>query len=154
MNTSLGRVSGVIVVSCILGAAFPALGVTHTVNQVDFAFDPADIVVAPGDTVEWIWSSGSHTVTSGTPCTADDVHFNEPLTSGNPTVTFVVPNDGTTLIPYFCSPHCLGGMVGSITIEGNPIPTVSQWGLVLTALLLTAAGTVVFTRRRATANAA
>jgi len=89
---------------------------THVVNQVGTSFSPANIVVSPGDTIEWHWSAGIHTVTSGSPCTPDGVYFDSPLTSGNPLFSYVVPNDGTTFIPYFCMPHCLLGMQGTITI--------------------------------------
>ena len=89
----------------------------HQVVQVGFTFEPADITVVPGDYVEWHWSDLSHTLTSGTPCTPDNVFFNEPFDAANPLVTFVVPNDGTTFIPYFCIPHCNRDMTGTITIE-------------------------------------
>lgn len=38
---------------------------TFIVNQVGTTFDPDSIVIQPGDTVQWIWASLSHTVTSG-----------------------------------------------------------------------------------------
>lgn len=90
---------------------------THVVNQVGFTFDPASITVNPGDTIEWHWASSSHTVTSGTPCTADGLFFDSPLTSAAPLFSYVVPDDGTTFIPYFCRPHCGIGMQGTITIS-------------------------------------
>jgi plastocyanin len=42
-----------------------AKAMTHTVNQVNRAFDPSDLIVSVGDTVQWIWSSLPHTVTNG-----------------------------------------------------------------------------------------
>ena len=100
-----------------LGLAGVANATTHVVNQVGFTFDPAEVVVQPGDTVEWHWQVDIHTVTSGTPCTADGLYFDEGLTSANPTVAYVIPDDGTTSIPYFCRPHCISEMTGTITIQ-------------------------------------
>jgi len=91
------------------------VGITHVVNQVGFSFAPVNITVLPGDTVEWHWSSGFHTVTSGLPCTSDGL-FHELLDPANTLATFVIPDDGTTLIPYLCVPHCGIGMTGTITI--------------------------------------
>ncbi len=129
--------------------AAPALGATHTVNQVNNTFVPSAISVQPGDTVEWIWASGGHTVTSGTPCTSD-ARFDTDLNSGNPTVVFDVPaNEPAGDIPYFCIPHCGVGMTGIITVEaGAPIPTVSEWGLIAMTLLILSIATVVLTRRK------
>jgi plastocyanin len=126
------------------GAAF---GATHTVNQVGLTFQPSDITISQGDTVEWIWSSGGHTVTEGTPCTYNG-GFNEPLNSSNPTVTLTFTDVGT--IEYFCQPHCGLGMVGSITIEAaSPaVPTFGQWGLIALGVTLVGAAAVVFARRR------
>ena len=97
-------------------------GVIHVVEQIGTTFVPADITVQPGDTIMWNWSLGNHTVTSGTPCTPDGLFFDEVLDSVNPQVSFVVPDDGTTFIPYFCIPHCLIAMTGTITVESVGIP--------------------------------
>jgi glucose/arabinose dehydrogenase/plastocyanin len=96
----------------------PVLAGTHTVNVQNFAFDPADITVAPGDTVEWTWIEGSHTVTSGEPCTFDGVFFDHPINSSNTMFSWEVPGElaGETLA-YFCMPHCGFGMVGSIEVS-------------------------------------
>ena len=94
-------------------------GFTHVVQQVGFTFVPADITVRAGSTIEWHWESGAHTITSGTPCTADGQFLTEPLSEVNPVVSFVVPS-GPTFIPYFCTPHCKSSMVGTITIEQGP----------------------------------
>jgi hypothetical protein len=83
------------------------------------SFIPADIAVAPGDTVHWTYVSGGfHTVTSGTPCAADNQFFNDALFDGGPEVTWVVPESlPEQVIPYFCIPHCDFAMTGSITVE-------------------------------------
>jgi glucose/arabinose dehydrogenase/plastocyanin len=91
---------------------------THTVTQSGTTFSPSSITVAPGDTVHWVWTSGSHTVTSGTPCTADGIHFDAPLNSTHPTFDYVIPTFVTS-IPYFCRPHCAFGMTGVITVQST-----------------------------------
>ena len=91
---------------------------THLVDQVGHTFVPANIVVEPGDIVEWRWADSSHTVTSGSPCTPDG-RFDEPLTDSNSLVSFTVPLDEPNGdIPYFCIPHCEVGMTGTITVQG------------------------------------
>ena len=101
----------------LVGTLQAMAGTTHIVNQFGMSFSPANITVQVGDVVEWRWSSGLHTVTSGSPCTHDNQFFDENLTSVNSIVTFAIPNDGTTFIPYFCRPHCGVGMTGTITIS-------------------------------------
>ncbi len=87
----------------------------HIVNQIGTTFSPSAITVAPGDTVRWVWSSGTHTVTSGTPCTPDGIYFDSPLSAAVPQFEWVVPMDVAS-VPYFCIPHCGMGMTGTITV--------------------------------------
>jgi plastocyanin len=93
-----------------------SLAATHTVTQSGMTFSPSSITVAPGDTIHWVWTSGTHTVTSGPPCTADGIYFNSPLTSAHPTFDYVVPASASS-IPYFCTFHCAFGMTGLITVQ-------------------------------------
>jgi len=97
-----------------------AQAAVHEVAVRDMEFDPANIVVAPGDTIHWVWESGSHTVTSGSACTYDGTYFDETISSGSPTFDFVVPT-GVASIPYFCRPHCFFGMEGLITVQADPV---------------------------------
>ncbi len=94
----------------------------HVVTQMGLQFDPAEITVAPGDTVQWNWMSGSHTVTSGSDCTFDEIHFDEPLNSANPTATYEIPATFTGVIDYFCRPHCTLEMTGVINVVGDDCP--------------------------------
>lgn len=102
--------------AAMLICAPPTVASIHEVQVRNFAFDPSTLTVSPGDTVRWTWESGSHTVTSGTPCTHDGLYFDEPMTSSNQVAEFVVPS-GVKSIPYFCRPHCGIGMTGMINIE-------------------------------------
>lgn len=99
-------------------------GVTHEVTQINLTFDPLSLEVAPGDTIRWIWTSGSHTVTSGTFCTFDGLYFDVLFDSVNPLFEFVVPLDLEGEIPYFCLPHCFSNMVGTFTVlTAAPCPS-------------------------------
>jgi len=102
----------------------PALGQTiHDVNQTGFTFTPQVVTITAGDSVRWLWSGGSHTVTSGTPCTADGA-FSYPLNSSNPQVLIPFTTPGT--YPYFCIPHCGMGMTGTVMVQPQvcePDPT-------------------------------
>lgn len=143
----LGMVVSVLVLAGSVGAA------VHQVTVRNFEFDPVNVVVAPGDTVQWIWESGSHTVTSGDPpCVPDGLYFDEPINSGSPTYSYVVPMGAPSSIPYFCIPHC-PLMAGTITVQA-PVPAASTWGLVVLALLLATAATIVLGRPRTSAAAA
>ena len=93
-----------------------ALAATHTVDQVGFTFVPDDLTIEVGDTVEWVWSGGSHTVTSGVSGSGDagDL-FNSPLTAANPLFSFTFTETGD--VPYHCVPHAGLGMVGIIRVD-------------------------------------
>ncbi len=90
--------------------------VTWTVAQVAFEFSPSTLRVRPGDVVQWTWTDGDHTVTSGAGCQFDQTNFDEPLNRDYPVAEFVVPA-GVAEIPYFCRPHCGMGMTGLLIVE-------------------------------------
>lgn len=88
-------------------------------------FSPADIAIAVGDTVHWVWQSGGHNVASGLPGsptpyfysgapavagTTFDVVFDMPFIIANPAPGFIYD--------YYCEPHGqLFGMVGSVSVN-------------------------------------
>lgn len=90
----------------VLLCAHTASAAEIVVQQINFSFVPAAITVQAGDTIRWVRTGGSHTVTSGVNCTASGL-FNAPLNSANPSFTWTVPAaTAGTVIPYFCLPHC------------------------------------------------
>ena len=103
----------------VLALSGTAFATTWNVTASGFSFSPATLTVAPGDTIHWS-GSGSHTVTSGTPCTADGIYFDSPLDLTHPTFDFVVPT-GVPVIHYFCRIHCAFGMTGVINIHSADI---------------------------------
>lgn len=103
--------------ACIAPAT---LATNHVVTQSGFTFSPSTINARPGDTIQWVRTGGSHTVTSGSACTANGI-FSGVLNSTSTTFTWVVPaSAANSTIPYFCNPHCLSGMTASIVV-GPPV---------------------------------
>ncbi len=92
-----------------------------TVNQNSFTFSPDSVNAQVGDSITWVWHGGGHTVTSGSNCTANGL-FNGTLSVALQSFTWVVPpSSAGTTIPYFCTPHCLGGMDGSIIVAAAAV---------------------------------
>ena len=121
---------GTVMLSSLLVIVFavPATAATHTVNQTGTTFDPADLTIAVGDEVQWVWSGGSHTVTSGTGLSdpqAGDL-FDASLTSGSTTFSFTFDTAGDH--PYFCRPHVGLGMTGVVHVEPSVSTEESTWG--------------------------
>ncbi len=103
-----------------LAALLPAAGAratVHIVNQTSLTFVPANITIASGDTVRWVWSAGTHTVTNGADSGDPDLGtlFDAPLTTANRTFQFRFTTVG--VVPYLCRPHATLGMVGSVTVQ-------------------------------------
>ena len=98
------------------------------ISQTGFSYSPENGTAAPGDTLRFTWSGGTHTVTTGSNCAAGDFDgfsFDEPLSMANPLVEIVIPNDFTGDIEYFCNiaAHCSSfGMIGFVTVEGGSTP--------------------------------
>ena len=80
-------------------------------------FDPANVQVAPGDTVTWTNAdTASHTVTSGK--STDNVTgtvFDSGLVKAGATFSFQFPNSGT--FNYFCQVH--PWMTGMVTVAAG-----------------------------------
>lgn len=87
------------------------------------SFDPDSVTIAPGDTVEWIWSefnSHAHSVTSGANGTSDGL-FDSAIRQHPYTFSFTFPNAGT--FHYFCRPHYDLGMAGRVIVDGTATPS-------------------------------
>jgi len=99
---------------------------THTVMVGEggaLSFTPANLTIAVGDTVRWVWSSGGHSVVSGTNGNAnnkfcspsDNGCDNPPLSNMGATYEHVFAQAGN--FPYYCSVHFSLGMTGSIKVR-------------------------------------
>ncbi|ALJ21594.1 cupredoxin domain-containing protein [Microbacterium sp. No. 7] len=98
----------VVLAGCSDAAPEPAV----TVMVTDMSYQPADITVKPGDTVEWVFDDGGmpHDVAGDGPL--EGVLQSELLTEGSYTYTF----DEAGEFGYHCTPHPM--MVGTVTVEG------------------------------------
>ena len=98
-------------------------------NKIRFVPDTLNISL--GDTVRWTWGSDAHSVTSGTPCTADGQFCSpdnmnceaEILSNTGAVYEHTFTQAGT--FSYFCALHCFAGMTGIINVSppSRPHPT-------------------------------
>lgn len=107
--------------SLCLGASL-APAATYTIQQQGTTFSPSEVIIFAGDTVEWVWNSGSHTVTSGAGAADPDAGtmFDMPLDSSNQKQSFVYTSAGD--FPFFCIPHESQGMTGVVHVQPAPLP--------------------------------
>ncbi|MEI6059529.1 MAG: BACON domain-containing carbohydrate-binding protein [Bacteroidota bacterium] len=114
----LALITLLIVISPI-GRAF---AVKHIISVQNYSFTPASIPdVVVGDTIRWVWVSGSHTTTSTT-IPASAATWNSPISSTTTTYDYKVTLAGT--YNYKCTPHAAMGMVGSF-VASAPAATLS-----------------------------
>ena len=78
----------------------------------NFFFNPSSLNVNVGDTVKWVWSSGSHTTTSSS-IPGGAAAWDQLITSSNTTFSYKVTVAGT--YNYVCTPHAAMGMIASFT---------------------------------------
>jgi plastocyanin len=96
-------------------------------------FAPSTVNITIGDTVHWTWVGFGHTVTSGSPCTANSTFCspsdancaNDP--TSNPPSTYSHVFNLVGVFPYFCRIHCLFGMTGTINVA--PAITAVTFGV-------------------------
>ena len=99
---------------------------THTVMVGpggSLVFSPANLTIAAGDTVRWVWQSFGHSVVSGTDGNADNLFCspsdsgcdNPPLSNAGSMYEHTFTQAGT--FPYYCSVHVVLGMTGSIKVQ-------------------------------------
>ena len=103
----------------VLFLAIPAIcnaQTTHVVQVTDFAFTPKDITIQAGDTVRWENAPGG----AGHNVIAEDLSFASGAVTSSWTYEHEFTEGGS--FPYYCQPHRLDGMVGSVTVEGSVEP--------------------------------
>ena len=123
----LRDVVGMALMMLLLGAVPPrALAAEHVVEMIGVSFSPANIQIIQGDVVRWVNNSGLlHTATSGAGC-SPTAFWDSGLLDPGRQFSFTFNIVGT--FPYYCIPHCLIGMVGSVEVDG-PVSTIeSTWG--------------------------
>ena len=85
---------------------------THVVQASDFEFTPAELTIAKGDTVKWVWVNGMHTTTSDT--TSGATVWDALLDQSHLSYSYVFNQTG--IFPYYCIYHVSFGMKGTITV--------------------------------------
>lgn len=98
--------------------AFTTRATVVIITQEDNTFSPATVNVHVGDTIRWIWTSGSHTTTSSN-IPAGAQAWNSPLTASVTQFDYVVTVEGTH--NYVCTPHANIGMIGSFQASAAPL---------------------------------
>lgn len=113
--------STLIAATVALSTTTSLMGAVIIVNQQGATFVPATVNAQVGDTIRWVWNGGGHTVTSGSDCEPSGV-FDGDISSATPTFEWTVdPSAAGESIGYFCVPHCVFFMVGTIVVEPAPI---------------------------------
>lgn len=144
----------VLAVLLVLGVVTGASAATHHVAIQSMSFSPAQLTIAPGDTVTWTLQSGFHSTTSNT-----GVWDSPNMSTPGETYSFTFPNSGT--FPYHCRIHPMMNAVITVSstkvgtstaIESSANPTVSGQNGTLTATVMKTgssseqpSGTVTFT---------
>ena len=108
--------------------AGPALAGQVRVNVINNLFVPSGVTVNAGDQVVWVWLAGTHTVTSGDTlaCAADGTFNSGSMTGAGKSFAWKTPASAGNG-PYYCAPHCFGGMWGSIFRVTTPAVAVSDF---------------------------
>lgn len=87
-------------------------GRTHSISVGSGTFSPRVIDIQLGDTVEFIWTSGTNSVTSGFHCKADGMFTSATrVTPATYRVTFL----RTGVFPFYSEPEC-STMTGLIAV--------------------------------------
>jgi len=86
---------------------------THVVQVNDFNFSPANITIQAGDTVRWENPPGG----AGHNLIAEDLSFSQGVLGASWTFEHTFTQAGQN--PYYCAPHRVDGMTGSVTVEGS-----------------------------------
>ena len=96
------------------------------VNVSNFAFSPRAVNLNTGDHVVWIWTTGTHSVTSGDSASGSvSGVFNTTIAVG-PTSTFSFQSSTLQTIPYYCIPH-RPDMAGRVIVQASGNTTASDF---------------------------
>lgn len=119
------NINPLLVLCAILLAPFFSARATTFQVQVGaggLKFKPANITVAPGDTVQWVWAGDGHSTTSGTPGNPDGLWDSGVQNTG---FTFSYTFNIAGTFNYYCTPHgsCCG-MIGTVVVAAPTVGAV------------------------------
>ncbi|MCX6165408.1 MAG: T9SS type A sorting domain-containing protein [Ignavibacteriae bacterium] len=95
-----------------------SVATTRIINVQNFSFSPNSLNAFVGDTIKWVWVSGSHTTTS-TNIPLGASFWDSPITSVNTSFSYKILLLGT--YNYKCTPHESMGMTGVINVLASSI---------------------------------
>ncbi len=105
--------------AAVLGAS--ELIAAETTVHIGAGYSPADVTIAPNDTVRWIWDGFFHSTTSGEIDSGPDGLWDSGVHNPPNQFTHAFPNAGT--FPYYCSFHFF---TGTVTVQSaNTPPSVN-----------------------------
>ena len=107
-----------LVTICML---FTLSGYSFTqIVSVKNSFSPSNFTINLGDTVQWVWSAGTHTTTSLTVPTGA-TEWDKPINSSATSFTYVPKKTGA--YNYKCTFHFAMGMQGNFTVVACSQPS-------------------------------
>jgi plastocyanin len=101
-----------------------------TITVQNISFSPATFTAVVGDTIQWVWVSGTHTTTSLTVPTGAATWSN-PMNSSSTSFQYVITTPGS--YTYWCAIHTTM-MEGSFTVSPAGIPVISNSSKVVATL--------------------
>jgi len=105
---------------------FQSKATTWNVDVQNFQFSPANINVAVGDVIHWVWVAGTHTTTSVT-IPAGATTWDMPMDITHTTFDYTVTQPG--VYSYQCNFHAFLGMTASFTASGALPIILSSFGI-------------------------
>lgn len=95
----------------------------HVFTVNSSSFDPFSLSATLGDTIRWVWTTGTHNTVSGS-IPSGAASWNSPISSAVPQFDYVPTVDGVYL--FACTIHSFYGQF-SVTAVGinNPVPHIN-----------------------------
>ena len=90
----------------------PSSSGAHVISAGGVSFSPNTLTAHVGDTLEFVWSSGTHTTTSLT-IPSGAAAWDAPLTSTSTSFRYIITKAG--VYNYNCTFHASMGMTGTVT---------------------------------------
>ncbi|MFN8010783.1 MAG: plastocyanin/azurin family copper-binding protein [Holophagaceae bacterium] len=92
------------------------VGGTGAYGTVENVFQPANLTVARGTTVTFVWQSSGHDLHSGTGCSPDGLFGSNGLQGQGFQTSYTFNTAGA--FPFYCGSHCASSnMKGTVTVQ-------------------------------------
>jgi len=124
-----------LILSCLFSVVWVSAGTAevHYVDVVDHSFSPQNLTVNEGDTVIWLWQDDMHDVVGGTEANPRPDIMDSGLLDAGAEYEVTFSRNKVNQFPvsdnsyeYFCTPHWIHGMIGSITVNRPDKPFSAQ----------------------------